>query len=106
MERPKRDDFVKIEGKKYFFQKAKIRETEYYESSVLILFWVKDKIEELAKEGKGIVIVRFSEKPRRSKRAYASFKKNLGAQNIKIIFLKLKSRSIQFGEIPTEELSN
>src|SRR4030042_3708492 len=57
IERAKKGDFVKIEGKKYFFEEQqKIRQKGLLWDGNFIFYFTKKKIEELAEEGKGIVM--------------------------------------------------
>jgi len=89
----KKSDFVIIKGKKYFLIKErKTRETGGLMSPPLINFWIKNKVKELKKEGKGII---FSGSPRtlyEGKELAPFLKKIYGAKNIKIIFLELSAK--------------
>lgn len=89
----KKNDFLIIKGKKYsFFKEKQLRESGELMSPPLIAFWIKNKIRELAKEGKGIVT---SGSPRtlyEGKELLPLLKKLYGARNIKIISIKLTER--------------
>ena len=87
----KKGDFVKIGNKKYFLsEEKKLREKGKWMSPPLIAFWVKNKIKELAKEGKGIV---FSGSPKtlhEAEEVTPLLKKLYGALNIEIILIEQK----------------
>jgi len=89
----KKGDFVVIKGKKYFLiQERKTRETGGLMSAPLIDFWIKNKVKELKKEGKGII---FSGSPRtvyEGKTLPPFLKRLYGTKNIKIIFLELSAK--------------
>lgn len=89
----KKDDFVVVKGKKYFlFAEKKLRESGELMSPPLITFWIKNKIKELAKEGKGIAI---SGSPRtlyEGKEVTPFIKKLYGPKNIKVISIKLSAK--------------
>jgi len=91
----KRGDFVRITGKKYFLiEEKKKRESGELMSPPLIAFWVKNKIEEITKEGKGIVT---SGSPRtlfEARELTPSLKKLYGKANIKAIFLELNKKDV------------
>lgn len=82
-------DFVKIDGEKYFISKEKkLRESGKWMSPPLIAFWVKNKVKELAKKGKGII---FSGSPKtlyEAKEEISLLKKLYGISNIILILLK------------------
>lgn len=86
----KKTDFVSVEGKKYFLiSEKRKRESGELMSPALINFWIKNRVKELKKEGKGIV---FSGSPRtlyEGKRLNPFLKKLYGNKNIKVILLKL-----------------
>ncbi len=89
----KESNFIRIKGKKYFLlQEKKLRESGKLMSPALIVFWLKNKIKELGKEKKGIV---FSGSPRtlyEGRELTPLLKKIYGAENIKVILLKLSSK--------------
>lgn len=91
----KEGDFIIVDGKKYFlFEEKKKRETGKLMSGPLIAFWVKNKIKELAEEGKGIVT---SGSPRtlyEAKKMAPLLKKLYEVKNIKIILLQLSAEEI------------
>ncbi len=86
----KKGDFVLVDNKKYFLlDEKKMRESGELMSPPLIAFWVKDKIKELAQEGKGITT---SGSPRtlyEGKEVVPVLKKLYGIKNIKVILLNL-----------------
>jgi len=87
----KKEDFVVIKNKKYFLlEEKKTRELGGLMSPPLIVFWVKDKIKELAREGKGIV---FSGSPKtiyEGEEITPLLKKFFGTLNIKVVLIKQK----------------
>jgi len=91
--RAKKGDFVNVKGKKYFLSKEKkLRESGELMSPPLITFWIKNKIGELAREGKGIVT---SGSPRtlyEGKELIPLLKKLYGTRNIKIILITLSEK--------------
>jgi len=86
----KKDDFVTVDGKKYFlWEEKRMRESGELMSPPLITFWIKEKIKVLYKEGKGITT---SGSPRtlyEGKEIIPLFKKLYGEENIKIILIEL-----------------
>ncbi|MBZ9569362.1 nucleoside monophosphate kinase [Patescibacteria group bacterium] len=89
----KKSDFVKVGGKKYFLlEEKKLRESGKLMSPPLIAFWIKNKIRELAKGGKGIVA---SSSPRtlyEGEEIIPLFKKLYGSSSIKIILIELSEK--------------
>ena len=93
----KKDEFIKIEGKKYFFEKEKrLWKTGILCSPDFVSFLIKEKVKQLRKEGKGIA---FSGSPRtlpEGKELIPLFKKLYGAKNIKIFEIALAARESIF----------
>ena len=85
----KKGDFVKIGSKKYFLrEEKKLRESGKWMSPPLIAFWVKNKIKELSKEGKGIVLSGSPKTLYEAEEAVPLLKKLYGVLNIKIILIE------------------
>jgi len=86
----KKGDYLKVNDKKYFLLKEKkLWLTGILCSPPFVSFLIREKIRELAKEGKGIVM---SGSPRtlpEGKDQVPLLKKLYGAKNIKVILLKL-----------------
>lgn len=86
----KKKDFLTIDKKKYsLWKEKKLRESGKLMTPAVITFWVQKKIEELAKEKKGIVL---SGSPRtlyEGERLIPVLIKLYDKKNIKIILLKL-----------------
>jgi len=86
----KKGDFVAIKGKKYYFsEQAKLREKGFLWDSDFVVHLTGKKIEEIAKEGKGIVL---SGSPRtldEGKFLIPFLKKLYGSKNVMVVFLKL-----------------
>ncbi len=83
-------DFIKIEGKKYPFSKEKtFWKTGKLCTPEVVSFWIKKKIEELSKDGRGLI---FAGSPRtlyEGKQVMPLLKKIYGAKNIKIFLLDI-----------------
>jgi len=92
-----KNDFVLVNGKKYFLLKEKkMREKGELMSPPLITFWVKEKIRELAKDKKPIV---FSGSPRtlyEGKEIIPLLKKLYGKNKILVLILELSEKEIIF----------
>lgn len=82
------NDFVKINGKKYpLSQEKTFWKTGKLCTPEVVSFWIKNKIEELSKEGNGLI---FAGSPRtlyEGKQVIPFLKKIYGAENIKIFLL-------------------
>lgn len=90
IERAKKREFVEIEGKKYFFEKQRqIRQKGLLWDSRFIFYFTKKKIEELAKEGKGIIISGSPRTLTEGEKLIPLLKKLYGVRNIVVIVLKL-----------------
>ena len=88
----KKGDFVKIGGKKYSLSgEKKLRESGKWMSPPLIAFWVKNRIRELAGEGKGIVVSGSPKTLFEGQEVTPLLKKLYGAQNIKVVLIKQKA---------------
>ncbi|MEK7519459.1 MAG: nucleoside monophosphate kinase [Patescibacteria group bacterium] len=89
----KKGDFVKVGGKKYFLlQEKKARESGGLMSPPLISFWIKDKVQEVKKTGKGIVLSGSPRTLSEGKELIPLLKKLYGVQEIKIILLTLNAK--------------
>jgi len=89
----KKEDFVAVNGKKYFLlEEKKLREGGMLMSPPLIAFWIKNKIIELNKEGKGIVTCGSPRTLYEGKEVVPLLKKLYGINNIRVIFIKLSAR--------------
>ena len=85
----KKNDFVKIDGKKYFLlEEKKLRKLGKWMSPPLIAFWVKNKIKALAKEKKGIVTSGSPKTLYEAKELIPLLKKIYRRSNIKIILIE------------------
>ncbi len=86
----KKDDFIIVKGKKYFLiEEKKMRERGKLMSPPLIVFWIKNKIKELAKVGKGLSIAGSPRTLYEGKEVTPFLKKLYKASNIKIILITL-----------------
>lgn len=87
-----KNDFVKVDGEKYFLLKEKkLRDSGKWMSPSLISFWTKNKIRDLEKESKGIVISGSPKTLHEAQEITPLLKKNYGSKNIKVILLKQRS---------------
>ena len=95
--RAKKEDHVTVGGKRY----SLVKEKELWSTGILntpevVAFWVKDKINELFKEGLGIV---FAGSPRtlyEGKEVMPLLIKLYGAENIKIVLLEISPQETLF----------
>ncbi|MFH1582578.1 MAG: nucleoside monophosphate kinase [bacterium] len=89
----KKTDYVKVEGKKYFLvEEKKMRENGVLMSPPLITYWITKKIEELFKEGKGIVT---SGSPRtiyEGERVIPVLNKLYGKNNVKVLSVEVSAK--------------
>jgi len=86
----KKGDFVVVKGKKYYFsEQAKIREKGLLWNSDFVSHLTGERIEQIAKEGKGIVLSGSPRTVDEGKILIPLLKKLYGAKNIVAIFLKL-----------------
>ena len=86
----KKSDLVIVKGKKYFLLNEKrLKETGKLMSPPLIVFWMKNKIKELAKVGKGLSIAGSPRTLYEGKEVTPFLKKLYRPSNIKIILIKL-----------------
>jgi len=91
----KKGDFVRIAGKKYFLmEEKKKRESGELMSSLLIAFWVKNKIKEVGGEGKGLVTSGAFRTLPETKELVPILKKFYGKENIKVILLTLSDKEV------------
>ena len=89
----KKGDFVRIEGKKYFFEdQAKIRRQGVLWDGCFVFHFTKKKLEELFKEGKGVVISGSPRNKEEAKEFAPLLKKLYGAKNIIMFALKVSPK--------------
>jgi adenylate kinase len=89
----KKGDFVKVQGKKYFLlEEKKLRESGKLMSPPVMGFWVKDKIKELAKEGKGIVTSGAARTLYEAKIVIPLLKRLYGLPSIKVVLIKISDK--------------
>lgn len=90
-----KDDFVLVEGEKYFlFKEKKMREKGVLMSPPLITYWIKEKVKELAKDKKGII---FSGSPRtlhEGEKVIPFLKKLYGEKNILVLIVEVSEKEI------------
>lgn len=96
IEEAKKGEYVRIEGKRYYFEEEKkLRERGKLWNPPFLTFIVKGKLKELAKERKGIVLIGSPRTLYEAKRIIPFLKRLYGAKNIKVILIKLsKSESL------------
>lgn len=94
IERAKEGDFVKIEGKKYFFEEqAEIRRKGLLWDGCFTFYFSKKRLEELANEGKGIIMSGSPRDIEEAKRLSPLLKKLYGTKNIIMVTLKLTPKA-------------
>lgn len=85
----KKGSFVRVGKEKFFLsEEKKLRQTGKWMSPPLIAFWLKDKIKELAREGKGVIMSGSPKTLYEAGEEIPLLKKLYGAKNIKIILLE------------------
>ncbi len=86
----KEGDYAEVEGKKYYFlDEKKLWQEGILCSPPFVSFLVKQKIEELAKEGKGVVMAGSPRTLPEGKDQVPLLKKLYGADGIKIVLIEL-----------------
>jgi adenylate kinase len=92
-----KNDFEIVKGKKCFLNKEKnLWKTGALCSSPLVNFWLKNKIEELIKLGKSLLIEGAPRDLEQGKELIPFLKKLYEAKNIKIIFIEVSSQTTLF----------
>ncbi len=90
LEQGKKDEFVVINGKKYYFEdQREIRRKGLLWDGTFIFYFTKKKIEELVKEGKGIIMSGSPRVVSEGEKLIPLLKKLYGTKNIMVIVLKL-----------------
>jgi len=88
----RRGDYVTVEGKRYsLLQQKKFWQTGILCDPPLVSYWMKNKIKELAKEGKGIVMAGSPRTLPEGKDLMPFVKKLYGPRNIKIILIDISA---------------
>lgn len=94
LEEAKKGEFVEIEGKKYFFEKQKeIRHKGLLWDGSFVFHFSKKKLEELAKEGKGVVMSGSPRNVEEAKRLIPLLKNLYGAKNIIMFALTVSPKA-------------
>jgi adenylate kinase len=89
----KKEEFVVIDGKKYYFEdQREIRRKGLLWDGRFIFYFAKEKIEELAKEGKGIIMSGSPRNVGEGEILVPFLKKLYVAKNIMVIVLKLSPK--------------
>lgn len=85
----KRNDFVMVDGKKYFlWEQREMRNSGKWMSPPLIVFWAKNKIKQLTREGKGIILSGSPKTLYEAEQYFPLLKNLFGIKNIIAIFLE------------------
>lgn len=93
IDRAEKGEFVTIEGKKYYFEEErKLSERGLLWDPPFLVYFVKEKIKSLAKEGRGIALVGSPRTLYEGKRIIPLLKKIYGSENIKVISIKLSTK--------------
>lgn len=86
-----------VNGQKYLFKEEKIRwETGILVSPPLVAFWVKEKIKQLADEGKSLILAGSPRTMPEAKEIVPFLKKLYGTKNIKVILLDISAKESIF----------
>jgi len=92
-----RKKFIKIDSKKYYFQEEKkLWQTGFLCSPPFVTFLVKNKIKELAREDKNLVLAGSPRTIYEGKEVIPLLKKIYGKNNIKIILIKTREKESIF----------
>jgi len=93
-ENMERNDFVMVNGKKYFlWEEKELRNSGKWMSPPLIAFWVKNKIKQLAKGGKGIILSGSPKTLYEARQMVPLLKKLFGISNVITISIKQGSKT-------------
>ena len=93
----KKGEVVKVKGKNYsLIEEKKLWETGNLCSPPLVTFWVKNKIKELTKEGKGITMAGSPRTLYEGEAIIPLLKKLYGPKNIKVILLEITPQETIF----------
>lgn len=88
-----KNDFIAVKGKKYFLlEEKKLREGGILMSPPLIAFWIRNKIMELNKEGKGIVTCGSPRTLYEGEEIIPLLKRLYGVNNVRVISIKLSAK--------------
>lgn len=94
LDEAKKGEFVEIEGEKYFFEKQKeIRRKGLLWDGSFVFHFSKKKLEELAKEGKGVVMSGSPRNVEEAKRLIPLLKNLYGAKNIIMLALAVSPKA-------------
>ena len=86
----KKGEYIKVDGKKYYLlDEKKLWETGILCSPPLVSFLVKQKINELAKEGKGILMAGSPRTLPEGKDQTPFLKRLFGPKNIKVVLIEI-----------------
>jgi adenylate kinase len=90
IEKAPKDAFVEIDGKKYYFEEQKnLRERGKLWDPPFLVYFIKKKIEKLAKEGESIILIGSPRTVYEAKRVVPLLKELYGVENIKVLYIKI-----------------
>lgn len=93
----KKGDYVIIGGKKIsLLKEKKLWKSGFLCTPAVVTFWVIEKIKELSREGKGIVIAGSPRTLPEGKDEIPVFKKEYGKKNIRIVLIKISAKESIF----------
>ncbi|MBZ9578413.1 nucleoside monophosphate kinase [Patescibacteria group bacterium] len=93
IENARKGEYVTIEGKRYYFEKEKkLRKEGKLWDPPFLVYFVKKKLKDLAKEGKGIVLIGSPRTLYEAERITPFLKKLYGSKNIKVILIRLSEK--------------
>ncbi len=88
---------VIVNDQKYFFKEEKVKwETGILVSPPLVAFWVKEKIKQLADEGKSLILAGSPKTIPEAKEIIPFLKKLYGTKNIKVVLLDISAKESIF----------
>jgi len=93
IEETRRGESVKVQGKKYYFEKEKqLRKEGKLWDPPFVAYLIKEKLNELAKEKKGIVLAGSPRTVYEGERVIPLLKRLYGVKNIKVVLIKLSEK--------------
>jgi adenylate kinase len=95
IEKAAKGSFVGIEGKKFYFEKEKkLREKGKLWDPPFVVYLIKKKLKELAKEGRGVVLTGSPRTVYEGEKIVPLLKKLYGQKNIKVLLLEVTEKEV------------
>lgn len=93
IEEARQEGFVRVEEKKYYFEKEKeLRQEGKLWDPPFVTYLIKEKLSELAKEKKGVVLAGSPRTIYEGERVVPLLKRLYGIKNIKVILIRLSEK--------------